>query len=133
MSVIGDSVLPSRIASRESPKASTRSAGLTPIRSKRGNPVRVEGLLGKFLGAQTRRRVLVAALDDASALAAKAAVEIAGRTSECVIVGLGFDRSVHGGASEKKEIDPDNTEGASFWDRSRSTSTDTVTRYCPSH
>src|SRR5262249_26524143 len=38
-----------------------------------GNPVRVEALLGKFLRAQTGRKVLVAALDDATALAAKTA------------------------------------------------------------
>jgi ABC-type sugar transport system substrate-binding protein len=73
-----------------------------------GNPVRLEGLLAKFLASQTRRRVVISALDDPTALAAKGAVERAGRTSECVIVGLGLDRSVHGGASEKKEIDPNN-------------------------
>jgi ribose transport system substrate-binding protein len=73
-----------------------------------GNPVRLEGLLAKFLVSQTRRRVVISALDDPTALAAKGAVERAGRTSDCVIVGLGLDRSVHGGASEKKEIDPNN-------------------------
>jgi len=70
--------------------------------------VRVGGVLSKFLTAQTRRKVLVATLDDASALAAKSAVEAAGRISDCVIVSQGADRSIHGGASEKKEIDPAN-------------------------
>jgi len=73
-----------------------------------GNPVRVEGLLGKFLAAQNRRKVLVAVLDDPTALAAKAAVERAGRIGDCVIVSQGVDRSIHGGASEKKELDPSN-------------------------
>jgi ABC-type sugar transport system substrate-binding protein len=73
-----------------------------------GNPIRLEGLLGKFLAAQTRRKVLVAVLDDPTALAAKGAVERAGRISDCVIVGQGADRSLHGGVSEKKELDPSN-------------------------
>jgi len=73
-----------------------------------GNPARVEGLLGKFLAAQPRRKVLVAALDDATAIAAKGGVEIAARIGDCVIVGQGVDRSIHGGISDKREIDPNN-------------------------
>jgi ribose transport system substrate-binding protein len=73
-----------------------------------GHPVRAEGVLAKFLGAQTRRKLLIATLDDASALAAKSAVETTGRLSDCVIVSQGAGRAVHGGASEKKEIDPAN-------------------------
>jgi ribose transport system substrate-binding protein len=73
-----------------------------------GNPVRVQGLLGKFLAAQTKRKVLVAALDDPTALAAKEAIERAGRIGDCAIVSQGVDRSIHGGASEKKELDPSN-------------------------
>lgn len=73
-----------------------------------GNPVRVEGLLGKLLRAQSGKKVLVAALDDPTALAAKTAIEIAGRLGDCVIVSHGVDRSVHGGASDKKELDPNN-------------------------
>ena len=30
------------------------------------------------------------------------------RTNDCVIVSQGLDRSIHGGANEKKEIDPTN-------------------------
>jgi len=73
-----------------------------------GNPVRVQGLLGKFLAAQTKRKVLVAALDDPTALAAKEAIERAGRIGDCAIVSQGVDRSIHGGASEKKGLDPSN-------------------------
>jgi ABC-type sugar transport system substrate-binding protein len=73
-----------------------------------GNPVRVDGLLTKFLASQTRIKVLVATLDDSTALAAKGAIERAGRMGDSVIVGQGLDRSVHGGANEKKEIDPNN-------------------------
>jgi ribose transport system substrate-binding protein len=82
---------------------------VTPTRlDTSGNPVRVETLLGKFLRAQSGRKVLVAALDDATALAAKTAIEIAGRLGDCIIVSHGVDRSVHGGASDKKELDPNN-------------------------
>jgi ribose transport system substrate-binding protein len=73
-----------------------------------GNPVRVEGLLSKFLASQTRRKVLVATLDDPTALGAKSAIERAGRIGDCVIVSQGLDRSIHGGASDKKEIDANN-------------------------
>jgi ribose transport system substrate-binding protein len=73
-----------------------------------GHPVRAGGVLSKFLAAQTKRKILLATLDDASALAAKSSVEAAGRISDCVIVSQGADRSIHGSASEKKEIDPAN-------------------------
>jgi ribose transport system substrate-binding protein len=73
-----------------------------------GNPARVESLLSKFLAAQPQRKVLIATLDDASALTAKTAVELAGRLGDCIVVGEGVDRSMHGGASEKKELDPSN-------------------------
>jgi ribose transport system substrate-binding protein len=73
-----------------------------------GNPVRVDGLLSKFLASQARTKVLLATLDDPTALAAKGAIERAGRTGDCVIVSQGLDHSVHGGANEKKEIDPNN-------------------------
>ena len=73
-----------------------------------GNAVKLEVPLGKFLTSQTRRKVLVAALDDPTALAAKAAIERASRMGDCVIVGQGVDKSIHGGANDKKEIDPHN-------------------------
>src|ERR1700676_3426873 len=73
-----------------------------------GHPVRAEGVLAKFLGTQTRRKVLIATFETFSPLPTKAAIETAGRTSDCVIVSQGASRKVHGGASEKKEIDPAN-------------------------
>lgn len=74
----------------------------------RGNPAQVASLLGKTAASHPNSKILVAAMDDATALSAKAALESLGRTADAAIVGLGCDRSVHGGASEKKEIDPNN-------------------------
>src|SRR2546430_5870798 len=74
----------------------------------RGNPAQVAPLLGAFLSANASRKVLIAATDDATALAAKAAVESAGRVRDAAIVGQGVDRSIHGGMNDRKEIDPTN-------------------------
>ena len=73
-----------------------------------GNPGQVAPLLGAFLSANPSRKVLIAATDDATALAAKAGVETAGRVRDAAIVGQGLDRSVHGGINDRKEIDPTN-------------------------
>ena len=73
-----------------------------------GNPAQVASLLGAFLGAQPGRKILIAATDDVTALAAKAAVETAGRQRDAVIVGHGVDRNIHGGANDRKELDPSN-------------------------
>jgi ribose transport system substrate-binding protein len=73
-----------------------------------GQPLRGDGLLTKYLAQQPRRKVLVATLDDPTALSAKAAVEVAVRINDCVIVSQGMDRSIHGGSAEKKEVDPTN-------------------------
>jgi len=73
-----------------------------------GNPAQVGPLLGGFFAGQPGKKVLVAATDDATALAAKAAVESAGRTRDTVIVGQGVDRNIHGGANDRKELDPSN-------------------------
>jgi ribose transport system substrate-binding protein len=77
-----------------------------------GQPQRGDGLLTKYLALQTRRKVLVATLDDPTALWARTAVEVARRVNDCVIVSQGLDRSIHGGANEKKEIDPANRGSA---------------------
>lgn len=74
----------------------------------RGNPAQISPLLGRATASSPNTRLLIAALDDATALAAKATLDALSRTADGVIVGLGCDRSVHGGASEKKEIDPNN-------------------------
>jgi ribose transport system substrate-binding protein len=73
-----------------------------------GNPALVAQVLGKFLAAHPSSKVLVAGMDDPTALAAKAAIETAGRTADAAIVGQGVDRTIHGGMSEKKELDPSN-------------------------
>ncbi len=72
-----------------------------------GQPVRADALLTKFLRTE-RDRLLIATLDDLAAVYAKNAIEMNRRQSDCVIVSQGLDRNIHGGASEKKEIDPNN-------------------------
>jgi ribose transport system substrate-binding protein len=73
-----------------------------------GQPQRGDGLLAKFLQQHPRTRVLVASLDDPTAIWARAGVDVTLRANDCVIVSQGLDRSIHGGANEKKEIDPAN-------------------------
>lgn len=73
-----------------------------------GNPARAGALLGKYLAAHPGAKVLVAATDDSTALAAKAALEQAGRASDAAIASHGVDRTIHGGFNDKKEIDPNN-------------------------
>ncbi|MBV9248118.1 MAG: substrate-binding domain-containing protein [Acetobacteraceae bacterium] len=72
-----------------------------------GQPVRADALLAKFLRTQ-KGRILIATLDDLAALYAKNAIEMNRRQNDCIIVSQGVDRNIHGGASEKKEIDPTN-------------------------
>src|SRR5262249_59296733 len=73
-----------------------------------GNPAQVGPLLGKVLAANPATKVLVAAMDDASALAAKSALDSAGRLADGAILGPRLGRSVRGGLNDKKEIDPSN-------------------------
>jgi ribose transport system substrate-binding protein len=73
-----------------------------------GQSVRADALLAKFLRTEPGQRVLVATLDDLSAIYAKRAIEMNLRQSDCIIVSQGLDPNIHGGASEKKEIDPSN-------------------------
>jgi ribose transport system substrate-binding protein len=73
-----------------------------------GQSVRADALLAKFLQTERGQRLLIATLDDLSAVYAKNAIEMNRRQGDCVIVSQGLDRNVHGGASEKKEIDPNN-------------------------
>lgn len=74
----------------------------------KGNPAQVGPLLGKFLAGQPRGKLLLAATDDTTALAVKAAVESAGRAQDAAIVSHGVDRTIHGGMNDRKEIDPTN-------------------------
>jgi ribose transport system substrate-binding protein len=73
-----------------------------------GQSVRADALLAKFLQTQRGQRMLIATLDDLAAVYAKNAIEMNRRQSDCVIVSQGLDPNIHGGASEKKEIDPNN-------------------------
>jgi ribose transport system substrate-binding protein len=75
-----------------------------------GQPQRGDDLLTKYMRQQPRNKILVATLDDSTALWAKTAVDVAVRIDDCVIVSQGLDRTVHGGAHEKKEIDPANRD-----------------------
>jgi len=80
---------------------------IIPVETQ-GNPAQVGPQLAKMLASHPSTKVLVAAMDDASALAAKSALESAGRLPDGAIVGQGVDRSVHGGMNDRKEIDPSN-------------------------
>ena len=73
-----------------------------------GNPAQVAALLGKLLVAHPSGRVIVVATDDTTALAAKSALEGAGRLADGAIVSHGVDRTIHGGINDRKEIDPSN-------------------------
>jgi ribose transport system substrate-binding protein len=83
------------------------SLRLTPLDTG-GQPVRADALLTKFLQVQHGQRMLIATLDDLAAVYAKNAIEMNRRQSDCIIVTQGLDRNIHGSASEKKEIDPNN-------------------------
>ena len=87
----------------------TRLPGVKPVTlDTQGNPSRVSALLGKYVAAHQGAKILVAATDDSTALAAKSALEAAGRASDAAIVSHGVDRNIHGGINDKKEIDPAN-------------------------
>lgn len=74
----------------------------------KANPAQVGPLAGRFIAAHPTGKLLLAATDDATALALKAAVEAAGRVHDTAIVSHGLDRSIHGGTNDRKEIDPNN-------------------------
>ena len=73
-----------------------------------GQSARADGLLTKFLRTQPGRRLLIATLDDLCAVYAQNAIEMNRRQGDCVIVSQGLDPNIHGGTSEKKELDPNN-------------------------
>jgi len=92
---------------REGLAQSLPAVRITPLDTQ-GNLAQVGALLGKFMSTQPATKVLIATMDDATALAAKTALEATGRTADAAIVSHGCDRSVHGGVSDHKEIDPNN-------------------------
>jgi ABC-type sugar transport system substrate-binding protein len=73
-----------------------------------GQPMRADALLTRFLLTQRGQHLLIATLDDLSAIYARNAIEMNRRQSECIVVSQGLDRNIHGGANEKKELDPNN-------------------------
>jgi ribose transport system substrate-binding protein len=73
-----------------------------------GQSVRADALLTRYLQNRRGQRLLIATMDDLAAVYAKNAIELNRRQSDCIIVSQGLDRNIHGGASEKKEIDPNN-------------------------
>ena len=73
-----------------------------------GQSVRADALLTKFLLTRPGQRLLIATLDDLAAVYAARAIEMNRRQSDCIIVSQGLDPNIHGGQSEKKEIDPNN-------------------------
>jgi ribose transport system substrate-binding protein len=75
-----------------------------------GQSVRADALLTKFLLTQSGR-ILIATLDDLSAVYATRAIEMNRRQSDCIIVSQGLDPNIHGNVSDKKEIDPNNRGG----------------------
>jgi ribose transport system substrate-binding protein len=80
-----------------------------PVRlDTQGNPAQVAPQLEKLLAAHPGSKILIAAMDDTTALAAKAALESSGRLRDAAIVSHGVDRSIHGGINDRKEIDPTN-------------------------
>jgi len=72
-----------------------------------GQGVRADALLTKLLLTESGK-LLIATLDDVAAIYAKNAVEMNRRQGDCVIVSQGLDHNIHGGVSEKKELDPSN-------------------------
>jgi ABC-type sugar transport system substrate-binding protein len=73
-----------------------------------GQSARADALLTKFLRTQPGQRLLIATLDDLAAVYATRAIEMNRRQGDCVIVSQGLDPNIHGGVSEKKELDPNN-------------------------
>src|SRR6516225_9325429 len=73
-----------------------------------GQSVRADALLTRFLLTQPGQRLLIASLDDLAAVYATRAIEMNRRQSDCIIVSQGLDPNIHGGVSEKKELDPNN-------------------------
>lgn len=72
-----------------------------------GQGVRADALLTKYLLTESGK-LLIATLDDLAAIYARNAVEMNRRQGDCVLVSQGCDHNIHGGISEKKELDPSN-------------------------
>jgi ribose transport system substrate-binding protein len=73
-----------------------------------GDFLEAQAQLRRFYAKESGAQLLVATLDDTTALAAKLAAETVGRVPDTVIVSQGCDPSVRGGASSNKVIHPNN-------------------------
>lgn len=86
-----------------------RLPDLVPVQlDSGGNFAEAQAQLRRFLAKETGAMVLLATLDDMTALAAKLAAETAGRVPDTVIVSQGCDPTIHGGTTANKAIDPSN-------------------------
>lgn len=97
---------------RPDERVAARAAGVREELSRRLKGVKVvqvgTGDLARFAGANPGAKLLVAAMSDPIALAAKEALESAGRAFDAVIVSQGLDPTMHGNQNDKREIDPNN-------------------------
>ena len=89
-----------------------RAAGVRAGLTRRLKTLRIVKIapadLGRVASANPGAKLLVATMSDPLALAAKQTLEAAGRAGDAVIVGQGLDPSIHGGQSDRREIDPNN-------------------------
>jgi ribose transport system substrate-binding protein len=111
--IVGDLANPGDHVRERAEGISSALEAATPVMAETrldsgGNPAQADALLRRYLAAHTTGKLLIAALDDTTALTAKATVEAASRAIDTAIASQGCDRSVHGGANDKKEIDPTN-------------------------
>jgi ribose transport system substrate-binding protein len=97
---------------RGGPRPAARAAGVRAGLSRRLKTlklVQVEpAALGRVVSANPGAKLLVATMSDPLALGAKQALEATGRAFDAVIVSQGLDPSIHGGQSDRREIDPNN-------------------------
>ncbi len=98
--------------SRRDDRVSARANGVREalLRSLPGLKItQVEAAdVGRFASSNPNVKLLVAAMSDPVALAAKQALEAVGRALDAVIVSQGLDPSIHGNQNDKREIDPHN-------------------------
>jgi ribose transport system substrate-binding protein len=94
------------------PRPVARAAGVRGGLARRLKTLKIvqiePGALGRVAAANVGAKLLVATMSDPLALGAKQALEATGRAFDAVIVSQGLDPSIHGGQSDRREIDPNN-------------------------
>jgi ribose transport system substrate-binding protein len=97
---------------RPDERLAARARGVREELSRRLKNLKIVRLepseVGHFASANPNAKLLVATMSDPVALVTKKAMEDAGRAFDAVIVSHGLDRTIHGGQSDKREIDPYN-------------------------